>query len=62
MNLNMAAGVRMPRAEGEKVSVDPETFKIINKRLYLFNNRLFNCTLQDLNNDELTLKQRADRA
>lgn len=47
-------------AKGEKVSIDPETFKIINNRLYLFYNRFFNNTLHDWNKDEMALKQRAD--
>jgi len=49
-------------AKGEKVSIDPQTFKIINNRLYLFYNRFFNNTLQDWNKDEIALKQKADEA
>lgn len=49
-------------AKGEKVSIDPATFKIINNRLYLFYNRFFNNTLQDWNKDETALKQKADEA
>lgn len=45
---------------GEKVSVDPETFKIINGKLYLFYNRFFNNTLKDWNKDEASLKSKAD--
>lgn len=47
-------------AKGEKVSVDPETFKIIDNRLYLFYNKFFNNTLKDWNNDEASLKTKAD--
>ena len=46
--------------KGEKVSVDPETFKIIDGRLYLFYNRFFNNTLDDWNKDEAHLKSQAD--
>jgi YHS domain-containing protein len=45
---------------GEKISVDPETFKIINGRLYLFYNRYFTNTLKDWNKNEATLKKNAD--
>ena len=46
--------------KGEKVSVDPETFKIVNGKLYLFYNRFFNNTLKDWNKNEATLKKNAD--
>jgi YHS domain-containing protein len=49
-------------ATGEKVSVDPETFKIVNNKLYLFYNRFFNNTLKDWNKDEANLKSKADIA
>jgi len=45
---------------GEKVSVDPETFKIVNGKLYLFYNRFFNNTLTSWNKDENNLKTKAD--
>ena len=45
---------------GEKVSVDPETFKIINGKLYLFYNKAFNNTLKSWNKNESTLKTSAD--
>ena len=32
-------------AKGEKVEVDPETFKIVDGKLYLFYNKFFNNTL-----------------
>jgi YHS domain-containing protein len=46
---------------GEKVEVDPETFKIIDGRLYLFYNKYFNNTLRSWNKDETRLKSNADR-
>jgi YHS domain-containing protein len=48
-------------AKGEKVAVDPETFKILNGKLYLFYNAYFNNTLKSWNKDEAVLKQAADR-
>ncbi|MDX2189794.1 MAG: YHS domain-containing (seleno)protein [Bacteroidota bacterium] len=45
---------------GEKVEVDPETFKIIDGKLYLFYNQFFNNTLKDWNKDESNLKKKAD--
>ena len=45
---------------GEKVSIDPETFKIVNGKLYLFYNRYFTNTLKDWNKNETTLKKNAD--
>lgn len=47
-------------ATGEKVEVDPETFKIINGQLYLFYNKLFNNTLKTWNKDETSLKAKAN--
>jgi len=46
---------------GEKVKIDPETFKIINGKLYLFYNFFFNNTLKDWNDDEKHLKSEADK-
>lgn len=46
--------------EGDKVSIDPETFKIINGKLYLFYNSFFNNTLTSWNKDEANLKTKAD--
>jgi len=46
---------------GEKVSVDPETFKIVNNKLYLFYNRYFNNTLKAWNKDEMNLNIKADQ-
>jgi YHS domain-containing protein len=47
-------------ATGEKVEIDPETFKIIDGKLYLYYNRFFNNTLKSWNKDEANLKQKAD--
>ena len=46
--------------KGEKVSIDPETFKVVNGKLYLFYNRFFNNTLKDWNKNEASLKAKAD--
>lgn len=48
-------------AKGEKVPVDPKTFKVLNGKLYLFYNRLFNNTLTSWNKDEPHLQQQADK-
>jgi YHS domain-containing protein len=45
---------------GEKVKVDPETFKIINGKIYLFYNFWTNNTLEDWNKDEQKLRAAAD--
>lgn len=47
-------------AKGEKVEVDPETFKIIDNKLFLFYNKYFNNTLKSWNKDEAALKNKAD--
>lgn len=47
-------------ANGEKVEVDPETFKIVNGKLFLFYNAFFNNTLKSWNKDEVNLRQKAD--
>lgn len=47
-------------AKGEKVTIDPESFKIINGKLYLFYNSFFNNTLKSWNKDEPALKTKAD--
>jgi YHS domain-containing protein len=46
--------------DGSKVEVDPETFKIIDGKLFLFYNRFFNNTLKTWNQDESKLHARAD--
>lgn len=47
-------------ATGEKVEIDPKTFKILNGKLYLFYNKYFNNTLTKWNKDEASLKAKAD--
>lgn len=47
-------------AKGEKVEIDPATFKIIGGKLYLFYNAYFNNTLKTWNQDETNLKNKAD--
>jgi hypothetical protein len=49
-------------AKGEKVTVDPETFKIVDGKLYLFYNKFFNNTIKDWNKDESHLKANADKS
>lgn len=46
--------------DGSKVEVDPETFKVVNGKLYLFYNFYFNNTLKKWNPDEQQLKKKAD--
>ena len=46
--------------DGSKVEIDPETFKIINGKLFLFYNRFFNNTLKSWNQDESKLHAQAD--
>jgi len=48
-------------ANGEKVEIDPETFKIVDGKLYLFYNKYFNNTLKSWNKDQNTLKTNADK-
>ncbi len=45
---------------GEKVAIDPSTFKIIDNKLYLFYNAFFNNTLKTWNKDESSLKKKAN--
>jgi YHS domain-containing protein len=47
-------------SKGEKVTIDPGTFKIVNGKLYLFYNRFFNNTLTSWNKDEAALRTKAD--
>ncbi|UUW08426.1 YHS domain-containing protein [Flavobacterium plurextorum] len=47
-------------ATGEKVEIDPETFKIVDGKLNLFYNAFFNNTLKTWNKDEAKLKAKAD--
>lgn len=46
---------------GEKVKIDPETYKIIEGKVYLFYNFWRNNTLTDWNKNEKNLKDKADR-
>src|SRR5882757_2111197 len=46
--------------DGSKVEIDPETFKIINGKLFLYYNRFFNNTLKSWNQDEPKLHSQAD--
>ena len=45
---------------GEKVEINPETFKIVDGKLFLFYNAFFNNTLKSWNKDEGNLKTQAD--
>jgi YHS domain-containing protein len=45
---------------GEKVEIDPETFKVTNGKLFLFYNNLFNNTLPKWNDNETMLRTKAD--
>ncbi|MGC4033957.1 MAG: YHS domain-containing (seleno)protein [Tepidisphaeraceae bacterium] len=47
--------------KGEKVEVDPETFKILDGKLYLFYNSWGNNTLTKWNKNEKTLKTQGDQ-
>jgi YHS domain-containing protein len=45
----------------EKVEIDPETFKIINGKLFLFYHTWISNTLTKWNKDEVNLKAKADK-
>ncbi len=47
-------------SNGTKVDVDPETYKILDGKLYLFYNSFFNNTLKSWNKDEPALRKGAD--
>ena len=47
-------------ANGEKVEIDPETFKIIDGELYLYYHSWVNNTLTKWNKDEKNLKAKAE--
>lgn len=49
-------------ATGEKVEIDPETFKVLNGKLYLFYHSWTNNTLLKWNKDEVNLKSKADKS
>lgn len=46
--------------DGSLVEIDPETYKIIDGKLYLFYNAYFNNTKTKWDKDEKSLKQKAD--
>lgn len=48
-------------ATNEKVEIDPETFKILNGKLYLFYHSFVNNTLTKWNKNETVLKNNADK-
>jgi YHS domain-containing protein len=47
-------------AKGEKVQIDPSSFKVTNGRLFLFYNGLFGNAIKDWNKDESALTAKAD--
>jgi YHS domain-containing protein len=47
-------------AEGDKVDIDPETFKVTNGRLFLFYNGWLGNALKSWNKDEANLEKQAD--
>lgn len=47
-------------SSGDKVEINPETFKILDGKLYLFYNAYFNNTLKSWNKDEVNLKKKAE--
>lgn len=47
-------------SNAEKVEINPETFKIMDGKLYLFYNAYFNNTLKSWNKDEVNLKKKAE--
>lgn len=48
-------------ASGQKVEVDPETFKIVDGKLFLFYHTWVNNTLKKWNENEKNLHQKADK-
>jgi YHS domain-containing protein len=48
-------------SSNEKVEIDPETFKILDGKLYLFYHSWANNTLTKWNKDEANLKSKADK-
>ena len=48
-------------SKGEKVEIDPQTYKIVDGKLFLFYNKLLTNTLPMWNKDEAHLKTDADR-
>ncbi|MBS1950376.1 MAG: YHS domain protein [Bacteroidetes bacterium] len=48
-------------SNGNKIEIDPETFKITDGKLYLFYNKFFTNTLKEWNKNEVPLKTTADK-
>lgn len=48
-------------SDGTKVEIDPDTFTILDGKLYLFYNKFFNNTLKSWKKDEANLKLKADK-
>lgn len=48
-------------ATNEKIEIDPETFKIVNGKLFLFYHSWVNNTLNKWNKEEVDLKAKADK-
>lgn len=46
---------------GEKVEINPKTYKIVDEKLYLFYNKFLTNTLETWNEDEKNLKEKADK-
>lgn len=49
-------------ADGDKVKIDPETFKIIDGKLFLYYNFRFTNTLKSWNKDQINLLPKANAA
>lgn len=47
-------------ANAEKVEINPETFKIVDGKLYVFYNAYFNNTLKSWDKDEVNLRKKAE--
>ena len=47
-------------ANGQKVEIDPSTFKVVDGKLYLFYNKLFTNTLTSWNKDQTNLLPKAN--
>lgn len=48
-------------ADGDKVRIDPETFKVVDGKLFLFYNFRFTNTLKSWNKDEANLLPKAEK-
>jgi YHS domain-containing protein len=47
-------------ANAEKVEINPDTFKIVDGKLYVFYNAYFNNTLKSWDKDEVNLRKKAE--